>query len=576
MCSLVTASGALPDPRVDSWMTSDSTRYARVRETDAAALAGTATWTGQTLPAYAGVQEIASDASFVYVRSSGLASYVMGPWYLNGARTQVFPNRPLAASRYRRISRTPAPAATKTLTGLGAVGMYVNGVSLFDNRDAFYWNGTGEANGNGFWNRDAWVNESVTFDYGYAHQEQSGNHHYHAQPPALRFQLGDNIHQESGSLRYVEDTTQLHHSPILAWVADGFPIYGPYGYANPTNAEGGVRRMISGFVRRNGQNGTDNLATTGRSTLPAWAQRAYSSGPSPVTGPAVSAQYPLGRYLEDNAYLGDLINPVDLERYELGVDFDLNEYNVRWCVTPEFPMGTWAYFCTLHADGSPAFPYAIGRQYWGTPDLANLTAIPAATVSHFRGGPDATERLESPHVIGGTVTLTWSALEGGVYRVETNSDLTASGWQAATTNVSATGPIASFVEPKNKSQQNYRVSRDSIAPYFGGGNTPTAGVNVSAVPDVASRGAVNLLVTLTIHAGNPPLPPIQVLPSAVTLGNLSANAGSIVRPSASTVTARFNIPAAANPGSRTLTITFSGPGGSAGPSYTQASGFTLN
>lgn len=189
--------GALPSPaadaRVSSWFMSESTRYARVRETDGAAAAGAITWTGQTLPAYAGVQEVASDATYVYVRSHGLAGYVMGPWYNDVARAQLFPNRPLARNNVWRFPRAATIPGTRTLTGLGPVGLYVNGVSLFDNRDAFVWNGTTEAMGAGYWWRDAYVNEGVTFDGGGAHQEQTGNYHYHAQPPALRLQLGDNI-----------------------------------------------------------------------------------------------------------------------------------------------------------------------------------------------------------------------------------------------------------------------------------------------------------------------------------------------------------------------------------------------
>jgi hypothetical protein len=84
-----------------------------------------------------------------------------------------------------RIPRTPGVLAAKTLTGLGAVGYFVNGVALFDNRDAFYWNGSGEVMGNGLWNRDAYVNESVSFDAALADQA-GANHHYRANPPLSR------------------------------------------------------------------------------------------------------------------------------------------------------------------------------------------------------------------------------------------------------------------------------------------------------------------------------------------------------------------------------------------------------
>src|SRR5262249_44127846 len=159
-----------------------------------------------------------------------------------------------ARSNVWRFTRSPVIAGTKTNTDLGAMGLYVNGVSMFDNRDGFRWTGSAEAgNGVGYWFRDAWVNESVTFDPGYAHQEQTGNYHYHASPPALRYQLGDNVILSNGF--YVESSAPFKHSPILAWAGDGFPVYGPYGYSVSNNPNSVVRRMVSGYVLRNGQNG---------------------------------------------------------------------------------------------------------------------------------------------------------------------------------------------------------------------------------------------------------------------------------------------------------------------------------
>src|SRR6185295_14237560 len=103
----------------------------------------------------------------------------------------------------------------------------------------------------------------------------------------------------------------------------------------------------------NGQNGTDNLSVNGtaRATIPVWAQRAYNLGVN-QSGPAVSAQYPSGRYLEDNVYLGDVTNSATSQPFRHGVDFDLNEWNVRWCVTPEFPNGTFAYFVCITSNGA--------------------------------------------------------------------------------------------------------------------------------------------------------------------------------------------------------------------------------
>src|SRR5262249_22113218 len=151
---------------------------------------------------------------------------------------------------------------------------------------------------------------------------------------------------------YSESTNApTKHSPIVGWAKDGFPIYGPYGYSTATNLASGVRRMVSGFVLRNGQNGTTNLSVTGRTTLPAWAARGANNRSTTLSaseyGPAVSTSFPMGRYTEDNDYLGDL-------GQVQGVGFDLDEYNGRFCFTPEFPGGTYAYFVSISSNGSPA------------------------------------------------------------------------------------------------------------------------------------------------------------------------------------------------------------------------------
>ncbi|MEY2409818.1 MAG: hypothetical protein QOF48_2488 [Verrucomicrobiota bacterium] len=567
--ALATRSGSAADPRISSWFASESTRYARVRETDASAPAGLSTWTGQSLPAYAGVQEVASDGTYFYVRSQGLAGYVMGPWYLNAARTQLFPNRPLARNNIWRFPRIAAIPATKTATGLGAIGLYVNGVSLFDNRDAFVWNGTTEANGTGYWWRDAYVNEGVTFDGGGAHQEQTGNYHYHAEPPALRLQLGDNIQYNSATGLYSEDTSQLHHSPVLAWVSDGLPVYGPYGYSNPTNASSGVRRMISGFVKRDGSNGTDNLASAGRGTIPAWAQRAYNVGAS-QSGPPVSSAYPLGRYLEDNAFLGDLTNSGNGQRYQLAIDYDLNEWNARFCMTPEFPEGTWAYFLTIRADGVPAFPYAIGRQYFATPAATQLSSIPTNGVTtHFRGGPDSRESLNRPSVANTSVVLSWSAIEGGTYRLETTTNVSVTNWAILQTNIVASTNTSSVETTTGAAdpQRYYRIARLALANYYGAPATNGGGGTVAPGGN-ADRGTT-VTVTITLPTA-PPQPPANLVPTSVSLAGSIAGT-SISRPAASTVLATFNIPAGAPTGAQNVIVTFN-----PAPTYTMAGALTIH
>src|SRR5258708_1934576 len=192
--SVTAASASIPDPYTNSWFTAYSRKYARIYTNNAMKASGTplTTWSNgsqsQNSPAYSGVQEIDSSSNWLYIRSSGLPSHLIAPWE-NGA----FPNLPANQKSFWRFPRSNSVPVTKTLTGLGSIGFFVDGVAMFDTRDAFYWNGSADTQGTGDWNRDAYVNEGATFDPGYAHQHKTGTHHYHAVPIALRYQLGDHV-----------------------------------------------------------------------------------------------------------------------------------------------------------------------------------------------------------------------------------------------------------------------------------------------------------------------------------------------------------------------------------------------
>jgi hypothetical protein len=195
--------------------------------------------------------------------------------------------------------------------------------------------------GDGIWLRNAVPAESPTFDPCNAHQSQTGEYHYHDNPVCLRLQLNDNIRKEGPA--YKEQPGPWHHSPIMGWAYDGNPIYGPYGYSNPKDAASPVARMRSGFHLR---------AVSQRHALAAWAAAVHgvkSQLDETQYGPDVSPAHPLGWYVED---------------YDFSAA-DLDVYNGRFTVTPDFPKGTYAYFVTIDEKGQPAFPYVLGRQYFG-------------------------------------------------------------------------------------------------------------------------------------------------------------------------------------------------------------------
>ena len=131
------------------------------------------------------------------------------------------------------------------------------------------------------------------------------------------------------------ETDSTLHSPILGWAYDGNPIYGPYGFTN-SDGTGGVKRMQSGYKKR-----------------------AIANRPSVTV-------YPLGFFCND---------------YEWFSDGDLDVFNGRYCVTPEYPNGVYAYFTTIGNNDSsfknfklPEYPYVIGERFKSKPIEFNFNS----------------------------------------------------------------------------------------------------------------------------------------------------------------------------------------------------------
>ena len=110
------------------------------------------------------------------------------------------------------------------------------------------------------------------------------------------------------------------HSPIIGWAYDGSPIYGPYAYEN-ANGSGTIVRMRSGYTRNK------------------------------ISPPSL---------LEC------------IEDYEFTNTGTLDENNGRYAVTPEYPQGIYAYYCTIDANNNPVFPYVIGNFYNYIPNKDNF------------------------------------------------------------------------------------------------------------------------------------------------------------------------------------------------------------
>ena len=134
----------------------------------------------------------------------------------------------------------------------------------------------------------------------------------------------------------VEETSNFH-SPLFGWAYDGNPIYGPYAYTLPTG--GAIKIMKSGY-------------TIG----------VVSDRPNPLNE-AGQLVFPTGSFVQD---------------YEFTDNGDLDEHNGRYCITPEYPNGVYAYFTTIDPESidsqapfknfrRPQFPYFIGNTFKSDP-----------------------------------------------------------------------------------------------------------------------------------------------------------------------------------------------------------------
>jgi hypothetical protein len=153
-------------------------------------------------------------------------------------------------------------------------------------------------------------------------------------PRELRESVADLSRDANG-----DEITSTTHSKIIGWAYDGSPIYGPRGFANP-DGSGGIKYLESSYTLRT-NNRTD--------------------GPS-------TSEFSAGIFLEDYTYTAG--------------SGDLDQYNGRFCVTPEYPNGVYAYFALVdssvlsdtndpfYRSRKPVYPYVIGSNlnYYADPD----------------------------------------------------------------------------------------------------------------------------------------------------------------------------------------------------------------
>jgi hypothetical protein len=117
------------------------------------------------------------------------------------------------------------------------------------------------------------------------------------------------------------------HSNIIGWAYDGNPIYGSYGYSDPSDINSSVKYLTPG----------------------------YSASLSNITNRPLT--FPNGNSIDSGFFVED---------YIFDDSGDLDEHNGRFGKTKDFPNGTYAYFATIAPNQNSyisKFPYFIGDTY---------------------------------------------------------------------------------------------------------------------------------------------------------------------------------------------------------------------
>lgn len=271
-----------------------------------------------TLPNYA-------DDSFFWVKSNGLAQT---PWL--GQPTQVNKYSPIAQSYVFQMPRdqktingesTSVTSRRQTNTSTtGFFGVAIDGVPFKSSNS----NIIATIGGKNY-------TENAAIYPIQSYQDDSSS------PPGY-FGDGSGVilsdkkffYHTDPKLIYVKDPTK--HSPIIGYAFDGNPIYGPYGFVDafpedPSNTNEPVDIMRTSYKLSD-------------------AQR-------------INGTIPDGSFIEDFEYVDGL--------------GDLDQHNGRFCKTPEYPGGTYAYFVTVdpYDITLPRYPYIIGPTYFQEPLIPN-------------------------------------------------------------------------------------------------------------------------------------------------------------------------------------------------------------
>jgi len=247
------------------------------------------------------------------------------------------PACPSDQSKEHILPVEPEPVAGTCNTTLGAIGVMLNGTSIYN------WADGQSYNRERVWNNLAPVFEQYDVDLCQGHAQREGDYHHH---------------MYSGCVQDMGGDTGDSHSPIYGFAADGFPIHGPYYRQGVLAKSSWVARDYSaGSASGCGSDGERSCQLVDQYDL---SQGTVSVRPGPSTHEMVSTmsrnriEAVSGVYFEDYYF--------DADRAARGGAY-LDEHNGH----EHDGLGYHYHVTVEEVDGDlvPVFPYQVGPTFHG-------------------------------------------------------------------------------------------------------------------------------------------------------------------------------------------------------------------
>ncbi len=256
----------------------------------------------------------------------------------------------------------------------GVQGMFANGVSVFSPQGGTSLPEIEMTSNDNFYLNAFYYIVFLGKDKATGHPEETGQYHYHT--GAFLYNAWNNAtfynsNAYYGSTYYTLPATTTYsktyfsdnnsgatdhmrfadgHSKIVGFLFDGYPIYGPFGYASAMSSTSGTTIMTSSYALSSTKVANRPYEFTDSVTININALANMLGHPHSYYNDSTRQTLDFG----NGAYINDYI-------YTAGSG-TLDECNGRYCVTPDYPNGTYAYFLTLDAaSGTPKYPYIIGN-----------------------------------------------------------------------------------------------------------------------------------------------------------------------------------------------------------------------